>query len=845
MSTIHVTTLGSLRIARDGEEIRELPAQPVRCALFLYLAVERGATRDELAALLWPERTTERARHSLSQTLYELRRQLGEEWIDANGERVEATPALTADVLEFLAAADAGRDEHALSLSATGFLEGVHLSATPGFEQWVDRRRSQLARLRREVCRRLTAARIAEGDSEAALTVARRWAEIDPLEDEAHHHLIQLLAAIGRRAEALREYEEYRERIAQELEVEPLEQTCELVARIRRESDGPFRDPYEPDAVPPEDSGNWLALRPTTIPDDEAAAEPPVGTGAEDGMLRGPASVSSAGPPSRRLLGVLAVAIAFGAVLLWSRAGPAPFGEREASAEPDLPGIAVLPFVNMSADPEKEYFSDGITEDLLTSLSRIPELRVISRTSVMRYKRTELPIGEIARDLGVRYVLEGSVRREGNQVRITAQLIDAVSDTHLWAELYDRELSGVFGIQSEIADRIAAALARRLAPADRASIAVGGTSDPAAYDLLLRGREYLNRPGDADLRKYAPAKRFFRRALEVDPGYARAYSGLSEAFLQNVGLSQTTRSDSALFYARRAVAEDRGLAEAAAALGAAHAMAGQRERAEHEFRRALALDPNQSGAMEGIARLSALRGRLDEAVRWQRRALAVDPWSPARLYRLGCFLFDVGDLAGAEAAFARAVELAPDFPDPRFLLAQIHLIRGEPDLADVRMQALVPDAADHPATLMLMGRYLAQRGRYADAEAFLDRSPPLGAPRVFRAFIAKRRGDPLRVTELLPAGQPLRAAERPASTLPPRAELYLHALRGHDDAALATLAAHWRTGLRSDSPDPPEIGVYWLDAEPFLEDLRDDPRFRALLRQMRAELDSMRLLLDR
>ncbi|CAN5677883.1 hypothetical protein BH23GEM7_BH23GEM7_30480 [soil metagenome] len=244
MTRIHIITLGGLRIEQDGEELRDLPAQPVRCALFLYLALERSATRDELIALFWPERDAERARHSLSQTLYELRRRPGEDWIESRGERVDVTPRVTADALEFLAAAESGEDEVALARYAGAFLDGCNLGATPEFEQWVDRRRAQLARLHRDLCRRLTAARLEQGDPEGALAVARRWAEMDPLDDEAHHRIVELLAEMGRRAEALRHFEEYAELIARELEVEPLEETQALVARLRA------APPPLPDASP-------------------------------------------------------------------------------------------------------------------------------------------------------------------------------------------------------------------------------------------------------------------------------------------------------------------------------------------------------------------------------------------------------------------------------------------------------------------------------------------------------------------------------------------------------------------------------------------------------------------
>ncbi|HEX2208985.1 MAG TPA: BTAD domain-containing putative transcriptional regulator, partial [Longimicrobium sp.] len=230
---IQVFALGGLRVEAGGDPVADLPSQPVRCGVFLYLAVERAATRDELTALFWPETPSERARHSLSQTLYELRRRLGPGWLEGGGERLEVSPLVAVDAVEFSASAEAGRDEEALALFAGPFLDGVHLAASAPFESWVQRRRAHLLRQFQGVCRRLAASRAAGGDVEGALAVARRWAEVDPLDDEAHHRLIELLAAAGRRSDALRCYHEYERRIAAELDVQPLDETRHLAANLR------------------------------------------------------------------------------------------------------------------------------------------------------------------------------------------------------------------------------------------------------------------------------------------------------------------------------------------------------------------------------------------------------------------------------------------------------------------------------------------------------------------------------------------------------------------------------------------------------------------------------------
>lgn len=250
----------------------------------------------------------------------------------------------------------------------------------------------------------------------------------------------------------------------------------------------------------------------------------------------------------------------------------------------------------------------------------------------MRYEDTTLSSPEIGEELEVDYLLEGTVRREGCEVRITAQLIHAATDGHLWANAYDRDITDVFAVQSEIARTIAAALEQRLLPGEGAEAALDGTLDPTDYDLLLRGREYLNRPGEDDVRKYPLAMEFFHRAIEANPRFAHAYAGMSQAFRRHVGLPLVRiRRDSTLHYARQAVKLTPDLPEGVTELGFGHLFAGDHAPAEAAFERALALDPDRADAMDGMAPIAAMRGRLDEAVRWQRRAASVDPFSgPSR-----------------------------------------------------------------------------------------------------------------------------------------------------------------------------------------------------------------------
>jgi eukaryotic-like serine/threonine-protein kinase len=363
-----------------------------------------------------------------------------------------------------------------------------------------------------------------------------------------------------------------------------------------------------------------------------------------------------------------------------------------------------------------------------------------------------------------------------------------------------------------------------------------------AREMYLRGLEYLNRPGDADARKFPPAVSFFHRALEADPGYAPAHVGLSDAFRRNDRLPELVRRDSALHHAARAVDLGPDRPEAAAALGLAYAFAGERDRAESSFHRALELDPSQGDALSGLAQIAALNGRLDDAVRWERRAVRADPASARRLAALGSYLFDLGDLDEAAAAFRQAIEFSPDFPDPAYLLGHIRRIRGEGAAADSLLAEMTSAASDHPGTRGLAVRFHAARGRFELAARDMDVA--LSGPPVYEAYISMRLGEDARAAEYLSRAEEVLAEWGRDGFASPRLALQVAALRGDVQGVLDVLGAHWRSGLRQARPGPPWVGVYWIDHDPILDQVRDDPRFLEFLQRVRAELDSTRATLD-
>jgi TolB-like protein/Tfp pilus assembly protein PilF len=322
--------------------------------------------------------------------------------------------------------------------------------------------------------------------------------------------------------------------------------------------------------------------------------------------------------------------------------------------KPSGPSICVLPFANISGDVEQEYFSDGISEDIITDLSRISALSVASRNTAFTYKGKAVSVAQVARDLGVTHVLEGSVRKAGNRVRITAQLIDGASDSHVWAERYDRDLDDIFALQDEISRAIADALKLKLLPEEKAALAQKATTNPEAYKLYLMARRYWLSMGATQQRNLIV--RLCRRAIELDPEYARAWALLSICMADIRAVGQGYSPEEALSAAERALELDPTLAEAHAAKARVLTGKGLYAQAEAEHRTALELDPDSYEVNAGAARWSMAVGRLTDAVGYFQKAMDLvetDYWAAGMKVEV---LEALGDGEGAKAAARAALE---------------------------------------------------------------------------------------------------------------------------------------------------------------------------------------------
>jgi adenylate cyclase len=377
-----------------------------------------------------------------------------------------------------------------------------------------------------------------------------------------------------------------------------------------------------------------------------------------------------------RAVGAVAIAMLLGA---GGWAGWRWFGTRASSglALPDKPSVAVLPFTNLSQDPTQEYFSDGVTEDLITGLSKVSGLFVIARNSVFTYKGRAVKVGEVSRDLGVRYVLEGSVRRAGRRVRITAQLVDAITGYHIWAERYDREVSDIFALQDEVTQQIIRAMAVKLTEGERGRMGRAPTGDPEAYDLVLRGQEERKQ---TTREANAQARRLYVKALDLDPEYAQAYLGLSWAHLQSWQLLWSTDPDSlerARELAERAIALNDTLAGGHSLLAQIYLWKKEHDRAIAEAERAVALAPNDADGYETLAEVLGWAGRPEDSLRFIRQAMRLNPHYPFYyLWTLGHAYYMTGRTAEAVDTFNKLVQQNPNFVPAHAYLAVLFTEMG-------------------------------------------------------------------------------------------------------------------------------------------------------------------------
>jgi TolB-like protein/Tfp pilus assembly protein PilF len=566
MTSLQLVLLGGFHASAAGQQIG-VPGRKER-GLLAFLAIPAGESRsrDKLAGLLWSDRGDSQARESLKQAIFKLRRSLDclqPSPLLADREFVVLHgEAVTVDVSEFEQLMGAGTPEaitRAMALYRGDLLDGLDVRES-AFDDWLLMERQRLRALARDGLARLLDLQMASGAYDEAAVAARRLLALDPLREVAHRALMRIYAEQGQTALALRQYQLCRDTLQGEIGTEPEVETEQLCRSIRENRT--------------------------------------VGRRALD---HAPAKQVVAEKSSQR--------------------------EAPSRADPNLtvvrPSIAVLPFANLSGNPEQRYFSDGVTEDIVTELSRFRTLSVIAHNAVSRYRDQDVDVRQVARALGVQFILEGSVRKIGQQIRITAQLIDVATGKHVWAERFDRDEQDVFRIQDEVVSTIAGTLVGRLQAAGAEHARRKPPASLAAYECVLRGNALPFGDPQAD----AEARRLFERAIALDPTYARAHSLFAMAEYRRWRLDPAGSGDAlerAVAAAKKAAALDENDSICHNALGWFYLLLRAFDLAEHHYRKGYGLNPNSATNVAGVGVLHNYLGCPDEAIVWLDKAKQVD-----------------------------------------------------------------------------------------------------------------------------------------------------------------------------------------------------------------------------
>jgi TolB-like protein/DNA-binding SARP family transcriptional activator/Tfp pilus assembly protein PilF len=677
---------GGAAIDADSGPITGRATQRHRLALLALLSSTRRLYRgrDQLATILWPEADAERGRKLLSDSIYRINQALGGEVITGAGEEVRlGRQQLGSDVADFEAAFDAGEWRRAVELYCGPFLDGFYLPDSTDFDQWMETERRQYARAAAKAIETLAVeARDAERVTDA-VDWWQRLAALAPDESRVALELMRALERAGNRAGAIRHAQLHSTLLRDVLGLEPDRAVEELAQRIAKRSDATL---HAPERAPRRDDAGEAAADPERAPTLVSAAPD-----AAEGAASAPAHASIA-----------------------------------TARTPPVNSIAVLPFTNLSGSDANAYFADGVSEELMFLLTRTPGLRVASRTSAFACRALRLDAREVAERLNVAWLVEGSVRRAGDMLRIVAQLTDAASGYLVWSDSYDRTSSDILGIQAEIAGAIASRLASSLGGTAAAvpPSAARAAKDPDTYDLYLRARYQWHRRSEQSLRDSIP---LFEQVVTRDPEYARAWVGLADTYaVMGVYDYLPPRlafplADSA---ARHAIVLDGSLAAPYATLAYVDTYFRWDWRsAEDTFRRAIELEPAYSVAHQWYSNLLVARGRFEEAEWEMRRAAELDPLSMIAHAGIGWVLIFAGAYDRAIHQLQLSLKLDPDFGLAHLWLGLAHLYAHRPTQAIpclARMLSLaVMGTYESVLALGALARAHAAAGTMDEAEAIL------------------------------------------------------------------------------------------------------------------------------
>lgn len=658
-----VRLLGGASVEGDAGPLTGPATQRHRLALLALLATSRpgGLARDKLLALLWPTRADGSARNLLNQSVYVLRKALGEDAVRSAGDELWLDPrALRVDVLEFEEALADGDPERAVELYRGPFLDGFFLPDAAEFEHRVDADRARLRDGYRRALEELAEAAGARGDASAAAEWWRRAATEDPYNARVTLKLMKALERAGARGAAIRHARVHALLLQQELDAEPDPAVTELAERIRTDPRyGPETEEPGTGGAPRSPEGAPTAADTARGPGESGVGGRPPPRGREPPAPGGPAAApgrgrnghatseetnmsqerstpaeSAAAPSPRRRLLPRRAAWGLSAAVAMALAGWVTVHAFSAGG-PDVEKVAVLPLADLTGNPRQEHFVAGMHDALVTELGRVADLTVVSRQSVLRYRGSDEPLPAIARELGADALVEGAVFRSGDSVRITAQLIRGEPEEHLWAGTYRGSLGEALALQDDVARAVAGAVHARTRPEADVGPATRRPVEPAAQEAYLLGRYHLERLAlgtlsrDEAHRAFRDAAGHLEDAVELEPEWAAAHAQLALAYHWLASVSpaaEDTLVQKSKRAALRALELDETEARAHASLGFVRFFFEWNwDGAERAYRRALELDPNAHHADYALYLQAA--GRYEEAVVHFREAEERNPTS--------------------------------------------------------------------------------------------------------------------------------------------------------------------------------------------------------------------------
>lgn len=698
MHRLHL--LGGAWLERAGERLSGAAAQRHRIALLARLAAEPDLTlsREVLAGLLWPERGPKESRHLLNVSVHALRKELGEDALESLGRDLRLDlDHVSCDLVEFREALERDDPDGALGLHRGPFLDGFFLDDAREFQHWQDLERARVSREFGEALKSTAEAAEARGDPESARGHWRTLVEHEPHSAEATLGLMRTLEATGKRAAALAAATAHVALMAEEFGAEPNPEVVELAERMRAR------------------------------PESGSHPRAPEGSATRPGNGGTPGTAPAPRLPLSRVAWLSLAAIVL--VGFFAIVANEPTPSVAESDPPPFASVAVLPFDDFSEEADQTYLANGIAEEVLNALAGIEGLFVPARSSSFRFRNPGVDLADAARQLNVAHVLEGSIRRDGERLRVTAQLIDARTGYHLWSEHFDRTATDLLDVQEEIARAIASELRGELERRGAPLTAHAG-ADREAYDHYLRGRHAWNRRTPDGMQEALDA---FERAIELDPDYAAAWTGIASVWMlmpDHGGLPTREGLSRAKTAARRAVALAPDYAPAHATLG--HVLDDldrNRAAAGEAFRRAIELDPSYATAHQWYGLHLANGGNFDEALAEIGEARRLDPLSSIINTAVGAVRYFARDWEGAAAEYEAVIRADPDFAVAWALLGRVHLVAGRPDEAVAALRNAVELSGGDASYRAVLAAALASQGERTEARALVDAllSVPEGA----------------------------------------------------------------------------------------------------------------------